>query len=629
MYDVKEKSILQLSEDLKNGVVTSVELVKSYLARIAKYDSGNLNSVLEINPDALFIAEKCDMMRAEGCAEGILFGIPIMIKDNIDSCDKMHTTAGSLALMNNRPSSDSGVVEALRLSGAILMGKTNMTEYANFMTQGMPSGFSSRGGQVINPYHSVLTPSGSSSGSGVASACSFAAACVGTETNGSIISPSKNNCIVGIKPTVGLVSRRGIIPISHTQDTAGPMARSVEDAAILLSAIAGMDYGDEATLSMPESIIGVDFLEYTRKSVKGMRIGYVADVKLNEYEQESLDLAVETLKAQGAELIPVALGYTNNPMNNKAVMCHEFKAGINAYLASTDCDMKNLTDIVEYNKAHSAQCLKHGQTLLEGCDALSGRLSESEYLRALLENLESSRGAIDRVCDENGLDLFIQANYNSIHGVSGYPCITVPTELPAKSTGRSIFLIGRKWSEGALITAAHAFEQGSKKRKAPKLFSFERAAEGDKAEILALYKSKVGTEYCTWNEHYPSACDIDRDVACGSLFIYKNECGRIIGTISLGDLSETENEGLAWSNMGKSVALSRLCVANEYLGRGLGVDILRLCYAECRKRGYAYARILASKANKITMHMYEKLRYRTVGDCNMFGIDFRGFEVTL
>ncbi|MBR4880213.1 MAG: amidase, partial [Clostridia bacterium] len=395
MYDVREKSILELHEALEKGETTSVELVKAYLSRIATYDSENLNSVLEINPDALFIAEKCDVMRKEGLAEGVMFGIPVMVKDNIDSCDKMHTTAGSLALMNNVPLSDSGVVANLRAAGAILMGKTNMTEYANFMTEKMPSGYSSRGGQVINPYHSVLTPSGSSSGSGVATAASFAAACVGTETNGSIISPSKNNCIVGIKPTVGLVSRKGIIPISHTQDTAGPMARSVEDAAILLSAIAGIDENDETTLTIPEDIIGIDYLDYTKKSVSGMRIGYVVDAKLSEYEQASMDLAVETLKNCGAELIPIELNYSGK--HSRAVMCHEFKAGINAYLMNTSCDMKNLTDIRNYNLAHSKECLKHNQTLLDECDALSGRLTEKEYLVGLLNNLENSQGTIDRV----------------------------------------------------------------------------------------------------------------------------------------------------------------------------------------------------------------------------------------
>ena len=627
MYDIREKSILELHEALEKGETTSVELVKAYLARIAKYDSGNLNSVLEINPDALFIAEKCDLMRKEGLAEGVMFGIPVMVKDNIDSCDKMHTTAGSLALMNNVPLSDSGVVEKLRSSGAILMGKTNMTEYANFMTEKMPSGYSSRGGQVINPYHSVLTPSGSSSGSGVATAASFAAACVGTETNGSIISPSKNNCIVGIKPTVGLVSRRGIIPISHTQDTAGPMARSVEDAAILLTAIAGMDENEETTLTIPDSVIGIDYLDFTKKDVKGMRIGYVVDAKLSEYEQASMDLALETLKNCGAELVPVELNYSGK--HSRAVMCHEFKAGINAYLMGTSCDMKNLTDIRNYNLAHSKACLKHNQTLLDQCDALSGRLTEREYLEGLLDNLERSRGTIDRVCKEYNVELFIQAHYNSIHAVSGYPCITVPTELPAKTTGRSIFFIGPKWSEGALITAAHAFEQASQKRIAPELFAFEPATLDDVNEILALYISKKGTPFCSWNEYYPTMVDIEADIAENNLFVYKNENGDIIGAVSLENAKSAENPNLAWSTMGKSIAFSRLCVANEYTGRGLGMDILGFAYTVVKERGYSYGRILASKDNDISMHMYTKKRYRATGECEMYGVDFIGFEVDL
>ena len=366
MYSVKEKTILELTRDLNNGTITSKELVKAYLKEIAKYDSGNLNSVLEINPDALFIAEKCDVMRSEGQAEGILFGIPILIKDNIDTNDKMHTTAGSLALLNNKPKDDSGVAHFLRESGAIILGKTNMTEFANFMTEKMPSGYSSRGGQVINPYNEKITPSGSSSGSGVATACSFAAACVGTETNGSIISPSKNNCIVGIKPTVGLVSRRGIIPISHTQDTAGPMARTVRDAAILLTAISGMDHEEEeSTLTIPSENMEINYLDYTMESVEGMRIGYVTDGELNENEQNSLNLAVDVLTKAGAELVPIKLNYKNNSQNNMAVLLHEFKAGLNSYLLSTDCNMKSLKDVIEYNKAHSKECLVHGQTILE------------------------------------------------------------------------------------------------------------------------------------------------------------------------------------------------------------------------------------------------------------------------
>lgn len=625
MYSPFEKTIKELARDLREGKVTAKELTMAYLDRIARFD-GALNSVLEINPDALFAAEKCDVMLNEGTDEGLLMGIPILIKDNIDTGDKMHTSAGSLALKDNFAPADSGVADMLRHSGAIILGKTNMTEFANFMTDGMPSGYSSRGGQVINPYIRELTPSGSSSGSGVAAACSFAAACIGTETNGSIISPSKNNCIVGIKPTVGLVSRRGIIPISHTQDTAGPMARCVEDAAILLTAIAGMDHeGEESTLTIPESSMEVNYLDYVKMSAEGMRIGYIERENMTETEKESLKIAIDALTEAGCTMVKVDTGFKSNPMHNKAVMLHEFKSGINAYLSKAGSKMKTLADIIEYNRNHSKECLKYGQTLLEGSENLSGRLKEREYLSALLDNMVSAGGAIDRVIEENDLDLFIQTHYDSIHAVSGYPCITVPTGLPDRRSGKSVFFIGKKWSEGQLIRAAAAFEKHSGKRQPPVLYSFEKAEMSDFDGIWRVFEQNIRGGDNDWDESYPTKELVMHDLEKGYVHILKAEDGSVISAITINPEEGFENEAFSWSK-GKSAGLSRLCIDYAQKGRGLGVYMLEKCCETAKENGFEYVRLWASKSNPKAMRLYEKSCWKCTGEANIYDTDFKAFE---
>lgn len=330
MFCIEEASILEIQQEMEKGSLSSVELVKFYIQRIVKYDkeSPKLNSVLEINPDLLFIAEALDNERVRKGCRGMMHGIPVLIKDNINTGDKMHTSGGSLALADAYAPEDAFVVKKLREAGAIIMGKSNMTEFANFMGENMPSGYSSRGGQVLNPYDVNKVPSGSSSGSAVAVAANLCTVAVGTETNGSILSPSRVNCIVGIKPTVGSVSRTGIIPISHSQDTAGPMARTVSDAAILLGAMIGLDEKDPATCGS-ESIQSIDFLNTINNTdIKGLRIG-VSTVYYDKFtteEQQILDNAINILQQKGAVIVKQDKITKGFPDEGSSVCVHEFKA---------------------------------------------------------------------------------------------------------------------------------------------------------------------------------------------------------------------------------------------------------------------------------------------------------------
>ena len=354
-----------MQEKLASGEVSSVDLIHMYLYRIAKYDI-DLRSVIEINSDALQIAAALDAERKAHGARGALHGVPILLKDNIDTADKMHTTAGSLALAEHYAAEDSFVANQLRKAGAVLLGKTNMTEWANFMTFGMPSGYSSRGGQTLNPYgpgqHDV---GGSSSGSGAAIAANFAAASIGTETSGSILNPALKNSLVGIKPTVGLVSRSGVIPIAHTQDTPGPMARTVKDAAHLLTAIAGVDEKDAATAMNPKLS---DFTaELNETSLKGIRIGYAGSPftdRLSKHKLALFDDAIQVLQELGAELVSEIVIPAAEEIWGFDVLTYEFKPDLNAYLQASDSSNKvrSLAELIEFNNDHPDEMLKYGQT---------------------------------------------------------------------------------------------------------------------------------------------------------------------------------------------------------------------------------------------------------------------------
>lgn len=472
MIDIQELSIKQLSDLMENEKITSVELVELYKERIAVYDKSgpNLNSVLELNPDASYIAEAMDLERKKKGKRGLLHGIPVLIKANISTDDKMHTSAGSLALADLYAPVNAYIIFKLIQQGAVILGKTNMTEFANFMSDKMPDGYSSLGGQVLNPYNSKISPDGSSSGSAVAVSANLCSVAVGTETDGSIISPARNNCIVGIKPTVGLLSRDGIIPISNSQDTAGVMARNVEDAAILLGAMTGIDKCDAATLKS-DGLYYEDYLQFVNSDISGKRIGIRKEKseKLNKSEKILFNEAVDILKSKGAEIVEVKFDY---PTYDNTVMMYEFKAGIDYYLSTVrGCtDIKNLDDIVEFNKKNSRQCLKYGQKLLRMAQRTSGTLTESEYIKARIRDMRTSRqNGIDAVMDKFNLDVIMTTEISSIVAAAGYPCITVPAEVPKDNVPLSILFVGKAFSEPTLISVASAYENSTKKRKPPVL----------------------------------------------------------------------------------------------------------------------------------------------------------------
>ncbi len=474
MLDLNEVTLEKVQHYFEQGDLTSVELVSFYLDRISTYDKQGpmINSVLEINPDALFIAKSLDFERQNGKVRGPLHGVPVIIKDNIDTCDQMHTSAGSLALENHYAKTDAFLVKKLREAGAVIIGKANMTEWANFMAYEMPNGFSSRGGQVLNPYGpGVLDVSGSSSGSAAAVASNFAALSIGTETSGSILCPAGNNNIVGIKPTVGLVSRSGIIPISISQDTAGPMARNVKDAAILLEAIQGNDPLDAATLSAPQHSNYIEGLE--QASLKGKRFGVAYEFcieNLNSTQKSVFDEALKLIEDEGGEIIRLdQISPLENIESDYKVLLHEFKSGLNHYLSSVSPELKisSLSDVIYFNTQNKERCLKHNQELLIESNATDGTLTSPDYLIARMKDLEMTQNkGIDLVIKEHNLTALISPNdiWYGIPAKAGYPSISVPSGFDDDGMPLSVIFTGEAYSEKKLIHIAYVFEQISNKR---------------------------------------------------------------------------------------------------------------------------------------------------------------------
>ncbi|MEK3890178.1 amidase family protein [Bacillus sp. FSL K6-3431] len=470
-----EARIEDMQEKLGSGEVSSVDLVQMYLYRIAKYDK-SLRTVIELNPDALQIAMALDAERKLHGSRGALHGIPILLKDNIDTGDKMHTTAGSLAMKDHYAAEDSFVAGQLRKSGAILLGKTNMTEWANFMTVGMPSGYSSRGGQTLNPYGpGKIDVGGSSSGSGAAIAANFAAAAVGTETSGSILNPSLKNALVGIKPTVGLVSRKGVIPIAHSQDTPGPMARTVKDAAYLLALMAGVDEKDPVTGTNTKLVNFAEHLKET--SLKDMRIGIARGPfteRISKHKLALFDGAIHGLRDLGAELInDIEIASAKEGWEAETLI-HEFKSDLNAYLQATTHSNKirSLADVILYNNDHPDEMLKYGQKLLEASEKTSGTLLEMEYIHTLEKELYLSREqGIDYALQKYKLDaiLFAGDRGSDIAAKAGYPSVIVPAGFIPNGEPFGIMFTGTSFSEQILLKIAYAFEQATKHRQAPKL----------------------------------------------------------------------------------------------------------------------------------------------------------------
>ncbi len=492
-FEFDEISIGDLQDAMKSGKHTARSIAEKYLARIDQIDKQGpaINSIIELNPDALAIADALDKERKDKGVRGPLHGVPVLIKDNIDTADKMMTTAGSLALLGSRPSKDSTVAQKLREAGAVILGKTNLSEWANIRSDHSTSGWSGRGGQTKNPYALDRNPCGSSAGSGAAVSANLCAAAIGTETNGSIVCPSSSNGLVGIKPTVGLVSRTGIIPISHTQDGAGPMCRTVRDAAIVLGALTGIDSQDAATADSREHSY-TDYTQFLKADgLRGARIGVVRKTfGFSEKVDKVMEDALDTMKKQGAILIDPAPIETAGKFGDSEflVLLYELKADLNAYLArlGPNAPVKTLQDIIDFNEKNREKEMSYfGQdTFLKAQE--KGPLTTQEYLDALAKNHQLARKeGIDATMDKNNLDALIgptggpawltdHINGDSFGGgssgtaaVAGYPNITVPAGfISGLPVGISFF--GRAWSEPVLIRVAYAFEQATKVRKAPR-----------------------------------------------------------------------------------------------------------------------------------------------------------------
>ena len=492
-YELDEVTISELHEGLKSGRFSVRSVVEKYLDRIEKIDKGGpaINSVIELNPDALQIAETLDQELKDKGPRGPLHGIPILVKDNVDTADRMLTTAGSLALVGARPAKDAFLVQRLRQSGAIILGKSNPSEWANIRSSHATSGWSGRGGLTRNPYALDRNPCGSSSGSGAAVSANLCAAAVGTETDGSIVCPSSANGIVGIKPTVGLISRSGVIPISHTQDTAGPMCRSVRDAALVLTALAGIDSGDSAT-AFSAGHISSDYSQFcVPDGLRGARIGVVRNLfGFSDMVDALMDQALDVMRKQGAILVdPAKIDSISKIGENEfTVFLYELKADLNAYLArlGPGAPVHTLEDVIEFNNRHREKEMPYfGQDTFLKAQA-KGTLEEKEYLEALDKCRQfAAKDGIDAVSQQLQLDAFVAPTSgpawisdllngdNGLGGsstaaaVAGYPHITLPVGfIFGLPVGISFF--GRAWSEPMLIKIAYAFEQASKTRKPPR-----------------------------------------------------------------------------------------------------------------------------------------------------------------
>jgi len=496
-FEFDEATIANLQAGMASGKYTAHSIAQKYLGRIEEIDKHGpaLASVIEVNPDALAIADGLDKERAQKHVRGPMHGIPVLIKDNIDTADRMQTTAGSLALVGSKPVRDAFVAQRLREAGAVILGKTNLSEWANIRSSHSSSGWSGRGGQTKNPYALDRNPCGSSSGSGAGTAANLCAVAVGTETDGSVVCPASANGLVGIKPTLGLVSRSGIIPIAHSQDTAGPMARTVRDAAILLGAMAGVDARDSVTAAST----GKAATDYTSfldpNGLKGARIGVArkyfgfsdpVDALMNEL--------VEKIKRAGAEIVDPADLPSHGKFGDSEflVLLYELKADLNTYLAARPGAPGSLKEIIDFNERNKSKEMPYfGQDIFVKAEA-KGPLTSKEYTDALEKDQRLSRtDGIDAVMDQYKLDAIMaptagpawftdwvngdcsNGGSSNAAAVAGYPDITVPAGfIFGLPVGVSFF--GRAWSEGTLLKIAYGFEQLTKVRRGPEFLGSVR-----------------------------------------------------------------------------------------------------------------------------------------------------------
>jgi amidase len=490
--ELDEVTIAGMQEWLKLGKYTSEDIVKMYLGRIQDIDKNGpaLNSIIEINPDAVAIAKQLDSERQSGKLRGALHGIPIVIKDNLDTADKMATTAGSLALVKNIAQKDAFIVSKLRDAGAIILAKTNLSEWANFRSNRSSSGWSGRGGQTRNPYMINRNPCGSSSGTAVAVSANLCVAGIGTETDGSVVCPSSINGLVGIKPTVGLCSRSGIIPISKSQDTAGPMTRTVTDAAILLGVLTGVDPNDPAT-GESEGKVFTDYTQYlVNDGLKGVRIGVARNFfGFHEQVDAIMEKALLALHELGANLIdPANIEFLKESGEAEfQILLYEFKDGLTRYFAdmNPEVGIKTLDDLIKFNEEHADEELRYFKQELLIEAAKKGPLTDNRYLQALASARKYSReSGIDSIMRRRSLDVIIAPTggpawvTDLINGdrylggsstpaaTAGYPNITVPAGF-IEGLPVGISFIGKAWDEPLILKCAFAFEQATKHRKAP------------------------------------------------------------------------------------------------------------------------------------------------------------------
>jgi len=495
LFEFDEATISDLQRRMGSGEISAQSLMQAYLARIQEIDNRTaksgprLNAVIEVNPDALTIAADLDKERKAKGPRGPMHGIPVLIKDNIDTADRMQTTAGSLALVGSKPPQDSGVARKLREAGAVILGKTNLSEWANIRSSHSTSGWSGRGGQTRNPYALDRNPCGSSSGSGAAVSANLCALAVGTETDGSIVCPSSANGIVGIKPTLGLISRAGIIPISHSQDTSGPMARTVRDAAILLGVLAGSDPRDPATAEA-NAKMQKDYTQFLDPNgLKGARIGVARKYfGFSDSVDALMNRLIDEMRSAGAVIVdPADLeSFGKFDDTELLVLMYELKADLNAYLASRpDAGIHNLADVIAFNEKNKEKEMPYfGQDLFLKAQE-KGPLTDKEYVAALAANHKLSReGGIDGVMDKFRLDAIVAptggpawlidlvdgdhagGGSSNAAAVAGYPNINVPAGfIFGLPVGISFF--GRAWSEPVLLKIAYGFEQLVKARQKP------------------------------------------------------------------------------------------------------------------------------------------------------------------
>ena len=486
--DFSETSIADLHDQMQRRDVTSEELVDWYIDRIAKIDTAGprLNSIIEVNPDARAIAAALDREWQTSGPRGPLHGIPVVLKANIDTADQMFTSAGSLALANHSPPLDAFIVKRLRDAGAVILGKANLSEWANFRSTRSSSGWSSVGGQTLNPYDTARSPCGSSSGSGVAVSANLTVVAIGTETDGSVVCPSGIVGVVGIKPTLGLVSRSGIIPIAHSQDTAGPMARSVRDAAILLTAMTGVDARDPATADAESHH---DYsASLTADGLRGKRVGVIRSwygAGSNPHVDDIFEASIEALRAQGAEIVDDLEIETEDMYDPEyEVLLYEFKADLAAYFESSAAPFETLAEVIAFNETNASSVMPvFGQEIFLEAEE-KGPLTDEAYLTALTESKRIATEGLNGAMDEHSLDALIAITNgpswmidhvngdsfgigsSSLAAISGYPSITVPAGF-VSGLPIGLSFIGKPWNEKQLIEIAYAFEQATGVRRAP------------------------------------------------------------------------------------------------------------------------------------------------------------------